>query len=119
MLMVNHKAPHRNWWPEYKHAVHFSTIRIPEPSSLYADTAGKGKAYRDQQMRILDDMTLCTDLKIDPEFHGKYSRHLKPSENDAKDYHYLMAAIPEELRKKFTALYAERGETITQVKTNG
>ncbi len=63
--------------------------------------AGKGKAYRDQQMRILDDMTLCTDLKVDPAYIEDIP-HLRPSENDARDYHYLMAAIPEELRKKFT-----------------
>ena len=118
MLMVNHKAPHRNWWPEYKHAVHFSKIRIPEPPSLYADTAGKGKAYRDQQMRILDDMTLCTDLKVDPAYIEDIP-HLKPTENDARDYHYLMAAIPEELRKKFTALYAERGEILRRLKPTG
>jgi arylsulfatase A-like enzyme len=118
MLMVNHKAPHRNWWPEYKHAVHFSKIRIPEPPSLYADTMGKGKAYRDQQMRILDDMTLCTDLKVDPAYIEDIP-HLKPSQNDARDYLYLMAAIPEELRKKFTALYAERGEILRRLKPTG
>ena len=118
MLMVNHKAPHRNWWPEYKHAVHFSKIRIPEPPSLYADTAGKGKAYRDQQMRILDDMTLCTDLKVDPAYIEDIP-HLRPSENDARDYRYLMAAIPEELRKKFTTLYSERGEILRRLKPTG
>ena len=118
MLMVNHKAPHRNWWPEYKHALHYSTIRIPEPPTLYADTAGKGKAFRDQEMRILDDMSLCTDLKIDPAFLENIPG-LKPSEEEAKNYHSMMSAIPEELRKKFIALYAERGETLRRLKPTG
>jgi len=96
MLMVNHKAPHRNWWPEYKHALRFSKIMIPEPPSLYADTIGKGKAHRDQQMRILEDMSLCSDLKIDPDYLENIP-HLKPSANDVKDYQSMMAAIPAEL----------------------
>ncbi|MGL6266913.1 MAG: sulfatase/phosphatase domain-containing protein, partial [Chitinophagaceae bacterium] len=118
MLMVNHKAPHRNWWPEYKHALHYSTIRIPEPPTLYADKAGRGKAFRDQEMRILDDMSLCTDLKIDPAFLENIAG-LKPSEKEAKDYHSMMSAIPEELRKKFITLYAERGETLRRLKPAG
>jgi arylsulfatase A-like enzyme len=118
MLMVNHKAPHRNWWPEYKHALHFSKIRIPEPPTLYADTAGKGKAYRDQEMRILDDMSLCIDLKIDPAFLENLPG-LKPSEKESKDYNLMMAAIPEESRKKLKDLYAERGETLRRLKPTG
>lgn len=118
MLMVNHKAPHRNWWPEFKHALYFSKIRIPEPSTLYADTTGKGKAYRDQQMRILDDMTLCIDLKIDPAYLVDIP-HLKPSTKEIKDYHSLIADIPEELRKKFTDLYAARGEILSRLKPTG
>jgi arylsulfatase A-like enzyme len=118
MLMVNHKAPHRNWWPEYQHAVHFSRISIPEPPSLYADTTGKGKAYREQQMRILEDMTLGTDLKIDPAYYDDIP-HLKTTDSDRKGYHAFMAAIPPELRTKFIALYAERGKILQQLKPRG
>jgi arylsulfatase A-like enzyme len=118
MLMVNHKAPHRNWWPEYKHAVHFSKVKIPEPPTLYADTAGKGKAYRAQEMRILEDMSLCIDLKIDPVFLENIPL-LKPSEKEVKDYHSMIAAIPEELRNKLKTIYSERGETLQRLKPTG
>jgi arylsulfatase A-like enzyme len=118
LLMVHHKAPHREWWPEWKHALHYSTVQIPEPVSLYADTVGRGKAFRDQQMRILEDMTLCRDLKIDPATIQDIPE-LKASAEDSLGYEALFATTPLELREKFKTLYAVRGETIRRLKPTG
>jgi arylsulfatase A-like enzyme len=63
-------------------------------------------------------MSLCIDLKIDPSFLENIPQ-LKPSAKEAKDYQSMMAAIPEELRKKFITLYAERGETLRRLKPTG
>jgi arylsulfatase A-like enzyme len=118
LLMVHHKAPHRNWWPELKHAQKFANLLIPEPSSLYDDTTGRGKAYRDQQMRILEDMSLCVDLKVDPE-SIKGIPHLKPREHEVSYYQSLYDQIPASEREEFRKLFAERGSTLKRLNPSG
>ncbi len=116
--MVQHKAPHRNWWPEIKYAQKFAKLHIPEPASLYADTNGRGKAYRDQHMRILEDMSLCADLKVDPEFISDIP-YMKPNEDETKYYQSLYKQIPHSDRGEFKKLFAQRGEALRRLKPKG
>ena len=37
MLMVQHKAPHRNWLPALRHLELYDDIDIPEPPTLFDD----------------------------------------------------------------------------------
>src|SRR4029079_16075623 len=37
LLMVHHKAPHRNWIPDEKHGEMFINSAIPEPATLRDD----------------------------------------------------------------------------------
>lgn len=117
-LMLHHKAPHRNFFPELKWLEVFSKKTFPEPETLYADTTGKGAAYRHQRMRILDDMTLCTDLKVDPQYLEDIP-YLRPGSNDIRGYNALMNAIPEEERIKIKEIYSERGKILQQKKPVG
>lgn len=118
LLMMQHKAPHRNWMPELKWLEVFSKKNIPEPFSLFADTSGKGSAYKNQKMRILDDMTLCVDLKIDPQYLMDIP-HLKTDSADIRGYNALMNSIPEEQRKRMKEIYADRGKILQQKKPAG
>ena len=117
-LMMHHKAPHRNWLPELKWLEAFSKKKFPEPPTLYADTNGKGTAFRHQRMSILKDMTLCTDLKIDPQYIIDIP-HLKPDSNEIRAYHAFMNGIPEDQRIKMKAIFAERGKLLQQLKPSG
>jgi arylsulfatase A-like enzyme len=117
-LMMHHKAPHRNWVPELKWLEVFSKKTFPEPPTLYADTNGKGAAFKHQRMSILKDMTLCTDLKIDPEYTMDIP-HLKPDSNEVRSYNAFMNGIPEEQRIKMKAIFAERGKVLQQQKPDG
>ncbi len=117
-VMMHHKAPHRNWVPELKWLEVFSKMRIPEPATLYADTAGKGAAFKHQRMSILEDMTLCTDLKIDPQYIMDIP-HLKPDSNQIRSYHAFMNWIPEDQRKRMKEIFAERGKLLQQTKPTG
>ncbi|HLF45496.1 MAG TPA: sulfatase-like hydrolase/transferase, partial [Chitinophagaceae bacterium] len=96
-MMLHHKAPHRNFFPELKWLEIFSKKTFPEPETLYADTADRGPAFKQQRMSILKDMTLCTDLKIDLGFLMDIPQ-LRPDSNDIRGYHALMNAVPEEQR---------------------
>jgi arylsulfatase A-like enzyme len=117
-LMMHHKAPHRNWVPELKWLEVFSKKKIPEPATLYPDTAGKGSAFKHQRMSILKDMTLCTDLKIDPRYIMDIP-HLKPDSNEIRGYNVFMNWIPEEQRKRMKEIFAERGKLLQQLKPMG
>ena len=117
-LMMHHKAPHRNWVPELKWLELFSKKKFPEPPTLYADTMGKGTAFKHQRMSILMDMYLCTDLKIDPQYIMDIP-HLKPDSNEITNYNAFMSGIPEEQRNKMKAIFAERGKQLQQMKPTG
>ena len=117
-VMMHHKAQHRNWVPELKWLEAFSKKKFPEPPTLYADTAGKGAAFKHQRMSILKDMTLCTDLKIDPQYIMNIP-HLKPDSNEIRGYNAFMNAIPEDQRIKMKAIFAERGKELQQLKPAG
>ncbi len=41
MLMVQHKAPHRNWAPDLKYLNEFDDIELPEPDP-FDDYEGRG-----------------------------------------------------------------------------
>ncbi len=117
-LMVHHKAPHRNFIPDLKWLEVFSRRRIPEPRSLYADTIGRGTAYRHQRMSILNDMTLCTDLKIDP-MYLKGIPHLQPDSVEIRNYNFLMNSIPEYKRNRMKEIFALRGELLRKNRPSG
>jgi arylsulfatase A-like enzyme len=64
MLMIHHKAPHREWEPELTKLPYYKDVKFPEPSTLFDDYTGRGKAAREQKMSILYDMRVDADLKM-------------------------------------------------------
>ena len=63
MLMLQQKAPHRNWQPGPDHLTMYDDVEIPEPFNLFDDYAGRGRAAREQDMSISETMT-PNDLKL-------------------------------------------------------
>ncbi len=117
LLLLHHKAPHRNWVPRLKYLLITSKQVYPEPPTLYADMNQHGKAWQEQRMSILYDMTLCTDLKIDPAFLQDIPA-LKPAETEVRDYNATFNRIPEEERKALKEIYKERGKLLQQYYTD-
>src|ERR1022692_977581 len=64
-LMCHHKAPHREWSPDEKHAHMFDNETIPEPETFNDDYATRSDAARAATMRI-DRNLPRNDLKIPP-----------------------------------------------------
>ncbi|HDP35848.1 MAG TPA: DUF4976 domain-containing protein [Candidatus Hydrogenedentes bacterium] len=64
MLMVQHKAPHREWEPSPRHHHLFDGVTIPEPDNLFDDYSGRGTAAHEQDMTIAKTMRLGPDLKV-------------------------------------------------------
>ncbi len=64
-LMCHHKAPHRPWDPDEKHAKLFENVQIPEPETFNDDYKGRSAAAAEATMRIDRDLT-ARDVKVKP-----------------------------------------------------
>ena len=66
LLMVHHKAPHRNWMPHPRHLDLFTDGDLPVPDSFFDAPDRRSPAGAIQTMRIDRDLAWLYDLKIDP-----------------------------------------------------
>ena len=63
-LICNQKAPHRNWMPEPKYYHLFDSTVFPLPANFFDDYATRGRAAREQEMEVANDMHPAYDLKL-------------------------------------------------------
>ncbi|SHF83560.1 Arylsulfatase A [Arenibacter palladensis] len=84
MMMVHHKAPHRNWDPAERHMGKYEDVEIPEPENFLDDYATRTTAAHKQEMDIATSMNLERDLKAsgdlyanDPRFKSRYEKIAK------------------------------------------
>lgn len=66
LLMLQHKAPHRNWMPGPDHLTTYEDQTLPEPPTLFDDYANRASPAAHQEMEIGRHMTLRYDLKVTP-----------------------------------------------------
>ena len=71
MLMVQHKAPHRNWMPALRHLELYDDVDIPEPPTLFDECIDNTPGARLQELEINRHMDLNYDLFVDltPDFN--------------------------------------------------
>ena len=73
LLMVQHKAPHREWMPGPGHLRDFEDADLPEPATLFDDHSGRTRASTLQEMTIREHLR-PVDLKLEmPEWMMKMS----------------------------------------------
>ncbi len=92
-LMTHHKAPHRPWDTDDKHADMYEDIDIPEPPTLWDDYANRATAAREARMRISRDFKE-SDLKVAPPeglSHEEYTRWAY--QRYIKDYLRCVASV--------------------------
>ena len=64
-LMCHHKAPHRPWEPDVKHANMYDDVDVPEPATFNDDYKTRSDAAAEATMRIDKNLTR-NDLKVPP-----------------------------------------------------
>ena len=64
MLMMHHKAPHREWQPGPNELSLYKDVTFPEPSTLFDDYSNRGTAEKTQDMTISKTMRIEEDLKM-------------------------------------------------------
>lgn len=62
-LMVQHKAPHRNWMPALRHINKYDSVRFPLPETYFPDFMDQ-RASAEQLQTIYKDMYEGHDLKM-------------------------------------------------------
>lgn len=80
MLMIHHKAPHRNWVPAERDMNKYEDVIIPEPDNLFDEYDTRTTAAHMQKMSIDKDMTLDKDLKLGDNFGGPAEMYDKRKE---------------------------------------
>ncbi|MBE9566611.1 MAG: sulfatase, partial [Proteobacteria bacterium] len=106
-LLCHHKAPHRSWEPDAKHAGLYEGIDIPEPETFNDDYANRAAAAAAATMRIESDL-FDFDLKVDPPTglspsqlkSWKYQRYIK-------DYLRCVASIDDNVGRMLNYLDRE------------
>ncbi len=83
-LMYHHKAPHRHWEPDDKHAKMYDDIDIPEPETFNDDYSNRSRAAVEARMRIDRDLNEQDTKEPVPEGLSpgdakkwKYQRYIK------------------------------------------
>jgi len=64
MLMMHHKAPHREWQPGPNELSLYKDVTFPEPATLFDDYSNRGTAEKTQDMTISKTMRIEEDLKL-------------------------------------------------------
>ena len=115
MLLMWHKAPHREWEPALEHLDHFEGVTFPEPATLFDDYSGMGTAAKEQNMTISETMRMDADLKMwgdTTEYTYSYNQtyaRLNDRQRQIWDAHY------DEVKKELEDLGLE-GKELTRWK---
>jgi len=90
LLMVQHKAPHREWSPPAEYLDLFDGVTFPEPETLFDDYRGRTTAAHDQDMSLAQSFEKDRDMKVDvrrPDsvFYERVYSRLTPEEKTLWD----------------------------------
>lgn len=110
MLMMQHKAPHREWMPGPDHLALYDDVRIPEPPNLFDDYATRGSAARDQDMSIARTMNLTSDNKV---------WELDPNRRKKSIWHYNIGRMSEEQMARWNTAYEPRNREFIDADLSG
>jgi arylsulfatase A-like enzyme len=92
LLMVDHKAPHRNWQPSLANLSLYDGVTVPPPSTLFDDYSGRGKAEHQQKMTIAktlndNDLKLSPQSDLTPEQAKVWDAYYQPRNQAFRDLH--------------------------------
>ena len=106
-LLCHHKAPHRQWEPDEKHARMYEDIDIPEPETFNDDYSNRARAAAEAKMRVDRDLNpgdlkqpVPQGLTPEEEKSWKYQRYIK-------DYLRCVASIDDNVGRLLNYLDEE------------
>jgi len=110
MLMLQHKAPHRNWMPALRHANKFDDVEFPLPDTYFSDHEGS-LASQKQLQTIYQDMYEGHDLKLTTS-KGTSELAWNPWKSDFE-------RMTAEQRKAWDSAYKEKNDAFHNANLSG
>ena len=116
LLMVQHKAPHRNWMPALRHLELWADEQLPEPATLFDKWEDNAPPARHQELEIDRHMDINYDLFVDltPDFDQPPSQ-----QRQDRSAWQNMKRMTEEQLAAWRAYYAPRDQAFHEAKLTG
>jgi arylsulfatase A-like enzyme len=106
-LLYHHKAPHREWSPDEKHAELFENDDRPVPDNFFDDYAGRSPAAAEATMRVGRDMTKRDLKRSPPPGLAERERALWNYQRYIKDYLRCVASVDDNVGRMLEYLDRE------------
>ena len=116
MLMVQHKAPHRNWMPALRHLDLYDDIDIPEPATLFDQWKDNAPPARFQQLEVDRHMDINYDLFVD--LTADFNQPPSQKRQDRSAWRNMKRMSPAQL-KQWRAAYAPKDAAFHKAKLTG
>jgi arylsulfatase A-like enzyme len=113
MMMLHHKAPHRNWMPAQRHLGMFDNTVFPEPDNLFDDYTTRSDAPKQQDMSIAHTLKDDWDLKL------ATAEELASADFPDKRYQDVYNRMTDSEKENWNKAYAPRITEFRSRKMNG
>ena len=112
-LAYLHKAPHREWLPAQRHFKEYLQKTFPEPTTLFDNYEGRGRASKEAEMNLLTHMNWAGDSKVFPENIQKLG--IKESHPyDIRFYNNTVGRMNPEQRKAWDEAYGKMNDEFVK-----
>lgn len=116
LLLMNHKAPHRNWMPGPDTIGLFRDMDLPVPETFFDDYETRCRAAKLQEMRINDHSYLSYDLKLYPLHEGELNEHEKTG---LAYWMSVFSRLTDEQKEAWDRAYRDENEEFRRKKLDG
>ena len=116
LLLMNHKAPHRNWMPGPEALGLFRDKDLPVPETFFDDYETRCQAAKQQEMRIADHAYLSYDLKFYPLQENEINDHEKTG---LAYWNSVFGRLTDEQKKAWEKAYRDENEEFRKRKPEG
>ena len=110
LLMMQNKAPHRNWMPPPEYLTLYDGVTMWEPPTLFDDYTGRASPARKQEMEIGRNMTIVNDLKVIP---------LLKTKDEGKKLPGMFARMNEKQMRVWDAAYGRKNKAFLKANLTG
>ncbi len=108
MLMVQHKAPHREWMSGSDHLTTFDDVELAEPETLFDDYSKRAAVLADQKMEIDRHMRMGWDLKVWTE-----------QDKSTKQYKRFFSRMTDEQQRRWHEAYEPKNKKFLDADLKG
>lgn len=116
-MMLQHKAPHRNWMPAPEYLNQYDDRTFPIPDNFFDDYEGR-IAAEEQELKIGEDMLMAYDLKIPPSDAKKYESE-QMYKRDKESWKYIFKRMNENQKNMWEKAYKEDNQDFLQKDLKG